>query len=84
VSVDCRPLFCTCVCVRSWLVVAITEAGLESQNTYCCRYNYQKIQGAMAEKAAAASAPADIEKQPMLHMSNGISSPDNKATTQLR
>ena len=37
----------------------------------------------MAEKAAAGSAPADVEKQPMLHMSNGVSSPD-KPTTQFR
>lgn len=65
------------------LLIAVTEAALDGQNTSCCRYNYQKIQGAMADKAAAAAASADVEKQPMLHMSNGISSPD-KPTTQFR
>lgn len=43
----------------------------------CCRYNYTKIQTAMAEKAAVAAASADVERQPILQMSaNGMSSPD--------
>ena len=64
-------------------LIAVAQAALTGQKVSCCRYNYQKIQGAMAEKAAAAATSADIEKQPMLHMSNGVSSPD-KPTTQFR
>jgi hypothetical protein len=57
---------------------------ISCQQLLCRRYNYQKIQTAMAEKAAAAAASADIERQPMLQMSaNGLSSPD-KAKGQSR
>lgn len=50
------------------------------------RYNYTKIQAAMAEKAQQAAASADVERQPILQMaSNGVSSPtknNHTATTR--
>ncbi len=39
-----------------------------------CRYNYSKIQAAMAEKAAAAASPPTDEEKPLVQLSaNGNS-----------